>query len=719
MITPDLEPARDLVAAGFTLVALKRHSKAPAGLRWNDRKVQQVMDDATGYGFPLAINGRCSIDPDNVQLARRGLAACGFDLDEIMAAGVRTESTREGSGGRSMFQVADGLEWIRFRTKNNGLVLELRAKSDNLQDAVPGVVYKDREGTLCTQRYANGRTYEDAPELPPAFAAWWLRMSQDIDFQHDQIRKFCAGIGSEVPVLSASVGEHLAYAAPGIRQAFNERHDPEDFLMFAGYDAHSSGRWSPPGATGEPGVRPIPGKDGLWRSDHGSDPLCGTFDAWSAFVVLEHDGDVQKAINAFTAAHPGVVVPDTQADVKQFPKMDGFIADYSRVDGRGRHAGKIESTIDQLTICVGKDPEFPFSVAFDDFMQDVLISIDGAPPVRYQDEHITQMRAWFDRRGWEPVSKSDMRDVIHAVARARRTDIAIDWGNSLVWDDVDRFGEACKRMHVEDTPHSRAVVDYQWTGHAGRLMQPGTQADSIFVLAGPQGYLKTSYVHAIAPDICGFPTANDINISDLLQEDKSARALRHLLVGNLDEMRGFGKRESAEVKTALTRRTESYVPKYMETRMFYPRRCLLYATNNELSFLDDPTGSRRYAVLTPQAPIDVQWFMDNRDQLWAQGIAQWRKSGVAWQALAELSPEVNEQYEVEDPMLPIVANYAESCVTHITIGGLLEALEIAPERQTVALSRRFGSILRQLGYQRVRIRENGQQVKVWAKGPDS
>ncbi|MDP4733629.1 MAG: YfjI family protein, partial [Limnohabitans sp.] len=57
-------------------------------------------------------------------------------------------------------------------------------------------------------------------------------------------------------------------------------------------------RWSPPTATGAPGVRPIPGRDGLWQSDHASDPLTGTFDAWIAHVVLDRFGDMEAAKQA-------------------------------------------------------------------------------------------------------------------------------------------------------------------------------------------------------------------------------------------------------------------------------------------------------------------------------------------------------------------------------------------------------------------------------------
>ena len=66
------------------------------------------------------------------------------------------------------------------------------------------------------------------------------------------------------------------------------------------YQDQGGGRWSAPKASGDPAIRPIAGKDGLWRSDHAnSDPLFGAFDAWTAFVTLDHGGNLEAAEHAF------------------------------------------------------------------------------------------------------------------------------------------------------------------------------------------------------------------------------------------------------------------------------------------------------------------------------------------------------------------------------------------------------------------------------------
>lgn len=297
---PPLEhaEARRLLADDFKLCELQALSKRPVGREWQRHPVTSIRSSAGGYGLILALNDLCSVDPDNVELARAGLERCGFDLDQIMAAGVRTSSTRPRSGGRSTFKAPAGLTRVCFASKTRGTILELRAGQSNLQDCLPGTRYRTEEdGPIYEQAYANGKTLDQAPELPPLFLAWWQRLNSDPTFLHEQQRLLC-GVDAQ---LAVSVGEgsgaKLAYGS-GLRRDYNEAHSVEDILSRHGYSCDGE-RWAPPTATGVPGIRLIPGRDGLWRSDHASDPLFGTFDAWSAFVVLDCDGDLDRANGAY------------------------------------------------------------------------------------------------------------------------------------------------------------------------------------------------------------------------------------------------------------------------------------------------------------------------------------------------------------------------------------------------------------------------------------
>lgn len=315
---PDLAEAQRLLDQGFTLVRLHHHSKRPVGDEWNKHAATRIDTAATGYGIPLVPNNLCSIDPDHMDMARVGFKAWGFDLDAILAQGVRTASTRPGSGGRSAFAADefDMLRWLPFSVFNDDgkgiTVLELRAQSPNLQDVVPGLVYADKvTGGLCTQQYANGLRFDDAPALPDDFARFWRMLSTDDDALRQHSKQFvdaiiAAGftVHGKRPQYRTPMGsgEKLAFPAPGYRGDYNARHPVPEILNRHNYPQdRRTQRYSHPGATGAPGIRPIPDKDGLWRSDHAGDPLHGAFDAWAAHVQLDHKGDVDTAKAAIDA----------------------------------------------------------------------------------------------------------------------------------------------------------------------------------------------------------------------------------------------------------------------------------------------------------------------------------------------------------------------------------------------------------------------------------
>lgn len=327
-LQPDLTEARRLLGVGLKLVKMEPYTKRPEGMEWNRHPVDAIDPDATGYGLILDQNKLCSIDPDNLGPARIGMRALGFDLDALMASGVRTRSTRKGSGGRSAFASEGDLNRLVFASRDPaiGTVLEFRANQANLQDTIPGIVYRDRDGTLCTQQYVNGRKLDEAPALPDDLYAWWRQCSEDVEFFREQQRRFFAAVGHSANLaISSGRGTKvsLAFAAPRYRGAFNRAHDVESILDRHGYRWYTRlKRWACPTASGAPGVYEVAGKPGLWRSDHASDQLHGAFDAWSAFVVLDHACDAAAAMRACDEA--GLLPrPPEPPDDDRFPPPEG------------------------------------------------------------------------------------------------------------------------------------------------------------------------------------------------------------------------------------------------------------------------------------------------------------------------------------------------------------------------------------------------------------
>ncbi len=209
-------------------------------------------------------------------------------------------------------------------------------------------------------------------------------------------------------------------------------------------------------------------------------------------------------------------------------------------------------------------------------------------------------------------------------------------------------------------------------------------------------------------------------------DDDQARHLRGRVVCEIDELRGLSTRDLEGVKSFITRREESLVPKYQERRITFPRRCLLIGTTNEERFLDDPTGERRWLPIKVTRG-DRDAIVRDREQLWSEAVAIYELCGIAWQDAERLARNEHANFTVHDGWQDAIANFAAGAET---IDGVKrEPSFTMHEVMTIALGksaggysvqdqRRAGRILQRLGYAQRRFRPDGRagrQETRWAK----
>lgn len=310
------------VERGWTLVPVR--DKRPMCDAWNTQTTMRTPADvrmqlgartrANGVGVLLGESGLCSFDPDDLQSTRKGLAKLGVDVDDALESGWRIESGKPNSA-RALFALPKGetLGWKRLRIRkprdqwkvgkdgelhpSYAIVFELRAQSDNLQDVLPPSVHP------CGTAYSAPPLPGRMPVLAGPLLDLWRRWQADPKaVEAELFDAFGVPKEDRVPSLTGEPGK-LDYPS-GARMDYNAATSVEELLERHGYEQHEGGRWAHPGASGAPGCRAIPRKEGLWRSDNGGDPLHGTFDAWTAHVVLDHGGDLQAAEAAWYARHP-------------------------------------------------------------------------------------------------------------------------------------------------------------------------------------------------------------------------------------------------------------------------------------------------------------------------------------------------------------------------------------------------------------------------------
>lgn len=309
----------------------------------------------------------------------------------------------------------------------------------------------------------------------------------------------------------------------------------------------------------------------------------------------------------------------------------------------------LRPAMEQIVAWVERPDVIGWEFAYDSFSDEVMWQPYNAEPPQWAamtDEDMTDVRVALDRANFKGASKGDVRDAVFRVAYNNTIDTAQIWLDGLEWDGVPRIKHFFARYFgTDDNEYTQEVSIYLWQALAARVLYPGYKADIMPILVGSQRKGKTEAIEAIAPHEDHF-----VELSFAHKDDDASRLMRGALVAEVAELRGMGTKDLEAIKAFITRRFETWTPKYKEKKIRYYRRLVMIGTGNRTDFLSDPTGNRRFAPMTVRTGSDKKAIIRDRDQLWAEG-AEWFKllGEINTDRLVELSEEVNKGFMRDNP----------------------------------------------------------------------
>ncbi|QQK03820.1 bifunctional DNA primase/polymerase [Burkholderia anthina] len=384
--------------------------------------------------------------------------------------------------------------------------------------------------------------------------------------------------------------------------------------------------------------------------------------------------------------------------------------------------GKIEATLDNAAKAVRDPYEIGFDIRYDTFRAEMMLAERGTGGWRaFEDQDVSAIRIQMERCGFKRLSKELARDAIALIAKENRFDTAITWLETLWHDGAPRIDMFLRDyLGAADTPYTRAVSRYLWTALAGRVLEPGCEAPMVPVLIGGQGVGKTRSVKAISPAREFF---SEMNLAD--RDADTSRQMRGKLVIELGELRGLHSRDAEAIKAFISRTDESWIPKYEEFGTTFPRRSVFIGTSNQLQFLDDDTGERRWLPVEV-GQCDADAVARDRLQLWAEARDAFIVEGIAWQDAERLAREVHGRHKIQDEWTQLISDwldapqdFGESGETNATCDFLRVcdvargALKIEARSLGRREEMRIGKCLRALGYERIEKWLSGRKVRAW------
>lgn len=243
---------------------------------------------------------------------------------------------------------------------------------------------------------------------------------------------------------------------------------------------------------------------------------------------------------------------------------------------------------------------------------------------------------------------------------------------------------------------------------------PGTKFDQILVLEGDQGTGKSTAIKILASE----DYFSDAEILGL-----GGREVQELCTGvllyEINELEGLGKRDVAHVKAFAARTHDRARPAYGHVLEKRGRTCIFIGTTNNSDYLADETGNRRFwpVVTCPregEVELELAALKRDRDQLWAEarGAEATGETLVIDKALWSEAAAVVDARLPDDPWQDILATVEnmpnaggslERADGHIKVTSefLLEGvLGLSRVQENQTYTKRLARVMKRLGWEK-------------------
>jgi hypothetical protein len=237
----------------------------------------------------------------------------------------------------------------------------------------------------------------------------------------------------------------------------------------------------------------------------------------------------------------------------------------------------------------------------------------------------------------------------------------------------------------------------QLIGLVARAMQPGCELQTALVIhSDRQGIGKSSFWRILGGEWFSDSLGDLRNLKDDLLQLHAAWIHEW---GEIDMV--MGKQESEALKRFLSASRDDVRKPYGRGVETLQRSCGIVGTTNRRDFIKDPTGNRRFPIISIER-ANLDWVTANRHAIWGSAVAAYR-NGTRWQYDGGENTLVSANalaFAPEDPLRERIETWAEDHPT-VTVAPLEQILkEIDMATDDMAIRRQAGNALTTLGWTR-------------------
>mgnify|MGYP006426333989 CR=1 FL=1 len=307
------------------------------------------------------------------------------------------------------------------------------------------------------------------------------------------------------------------------------------------------------------------------------------------------------------------------------------------------------------------------------------------------------------------VGKDKALDVFMMVAKENPFNPVKDYLESLTVAPIDITNLATRYLGTEDQLYN-LFVEKMLIGAVARAYEPGCKLDTALVLQGEQGVGKSSFFDVLGGEFFDDSMGNGNDKDELLTLHRSW--IQEW--GELDRI--FGKKAVGQVKSFLAKRRDTLREPYGRKTETFARHSIIVGSVNDSSFLNDPTGDRRFWVIpVGNNKINIPLLKEERDQIWSAAVEAY-KAGVSWWLSDEdekRSSENNKQFQIKDEWQTTIEDYL-GLSNRTTVQEILaNAFNFSPKDMDKGSQMRVSGIMKAMGWEKKRQLVDGKRHVYW------
>lgn len=405
-------------------------------------------------------------------------------------------------------------------------------------------------------------------------------------------------------------------------------------------------------------------------SHHATDPCSGrlvnAFDLIRLHLFGDKDDDAKadtpnNRLPSYKAMCEFAVADASVAALMAKERHDSAVADFDGVgaadnaDGNSMtdnldwmtklavnpQTGAVKSTIDNVLIILDNDPMLKGKFALNQFAGrgEVLGVLPWSKDGRCRLWSDTDSNGlyWYLERAYNITGRGNIDAALDVHAATHAFNLVQEYISRLNWDGIPRLDTLfIEYLGADDTEYNRAVCRKVFTAAIARAMTPGCKFDNMLILCGPQGIGKSTLIDRMS--------RGWFNDSIRTFEGKEAsELLQGVWLVEVAELDAFRRTDVARIKQFLSLRADRYRAAYGRNVKELPRCCVFFGTCNQMDFLQDTTGNRRFwPVDVGEKPYDKTVWRDLTDdvidQIWAEAKVRWQLGEATY-----LSGKVEEE----------------------------------------------------------------------------